>query len=274
MIEKGKKLMESIRSKIKNPVDPRKKLDFLLKATALFIGYLYIFVFQNTLHLTVEWISFEKLIEMSIVTIIILPLVHYIIVKPDPLQRSPSKKKAIAFFQNEFPSKFLLERCSRCIENKDSCKNYIEEKSFDHARYWFHDIFHGPIEKSNPAIINDTFKKGYTCKLIFALSKIFLISFIIGLLSLIIHHVYIFYQYENFYIEISALQVIFLLACVSFFILIRMLHKYDSNRPSGCWHAWREINRFHLGWLRDNEDFLVDLICKKNGNDKLFIERT
>ena len=266
--------MESKRIKIKNPVDPRKKLDRLLKFTVFFIGYLFVFVFQNTLHLTVDWVSLQKLLEMTAVTLIILPLIYYIIVKQDPLQRSPSKKKAIVFFQNEFPSKFLLERCSRCIENKDSCKNYIEEQSSDHARHWFHDILHGPIEKSNPAIINDTFKKGYTCKLVFALSKIFLISFIIGLLSLIIHHVYIFYIYESFYIEISALQVIFLLACVSFFILIRMLHKYDSDRPSGCWHAWREINRFHLGWLRDNEDFLVNLICKKNGNDKLFIEKT
>ena len=99
---------------------------------------------------------------LDLIATVIIPLIRYLIIRPDPLQRSPSKTKHIAFFQNEFPSAYILERCQRCHDNEEICENFITEESKTHIRIWMHEIFHGPIEKENPSIVNETYEKGYT----------------------------------------------------------------------------------------------------------------
>ncbi|MDH5694700.1 MAG: hypothetical protein OEZ47_16510 [Gammaproteobacteria bacterium] len=252
--------------------DPRKKLETLLVSSAFFIGYLYLYVYQSMLHINVKLVSFESLYQMPLVAGVILGLIHYIIVKPDPLQRSPSRRKAIRFFQKEFPSKYLLDRCNKCVEDRKSCANYIKEESFDHIRYWFYDIFHGPIEKEYPGIVKDTFAKGYTCKLLYYLSWVLGVFIALSIGTIMAHHLHL-YVLEQFKIDFTAPQVLFPLVCVGVLALIRLLNKSDEERPSGCWQAWRQINRIHVGWLRTHEDFLVDLICRAGGNDKQFRQK-
>lgn len=115
--------------------EPKTRLEWLLILCALIIGYFYIYAYQNILHIEVEFISLQTLIQIPIISIIVIPLIRYLFVKPDPLQRSPSKRRANRFFQNEFPSKYILERCQRCIEDEKSRPNYIKVQSYDHIRH-------------------------------------------------------------------------------------------------------------------------------------------
>jgi hypothetical protein len=209
---------------------------------------------------------------MPIIVSVIFPLIHYIIVKADPLQRSPSQGKTIKFFQNEFPSKYILERCQRCIENENSCPNFIRLGSYDHVRYWFQDIFHGAIEKEDSKRIKDTFEKGYVCKLMYYLSWIIFIFFLLALITLIFHHIYLYFI-DGFNFELTPLQILFPLTGIGIVILMKSLNKADNESPSGCWQAWREVNKIHVSWLKSKEDFLVRLICHANGGTKRFVQK-
>lgn len=252
--------------------DPKKRLERLLVVSTFIIGYFYLYVYQNMLHIGVKLVSFQTLIQMPLMALVIIPLIHHLIVKQDALQLSHSQRKPIRFFQNEFPSKYILERCERCIEKENSCPNYIKEESYAHRRYWFHHIFHGVIEREDPKRVKNTFEKGYTCKLLYYLSWILGIITALGIAVIAFHHVYLYFL-GKFKVDLTALQVLFPLVCVGIIIVIKKLNKPDESNPSGCWHAWREINRIHVSWLKSNEDFLIKLICQASGGTKRFKEK-
>jgi len=252
--------------------EPKRRLEWLLILCALVIGYFYIYVYQNILHIEVEFINLQTLIQIPAISVIVIPLIRYLLVKPDPLQRSPSKRQAIRFFQNEFPSKYILERCQRCIEDEKSCPNYIKAQSYDHIRHWFYDIFRGAIETEDPRRVRDTFEKGYSCKLLYYLTWILGFALAIAMITILYHHAYLFIK-EGWTVSITALQIFFPLACAGLIILIKIMNNPDESAPSGCWHAWREINRMHVSWLRSHDDLLVNLICHKGTGTKSFKER-
>lgn len=256
----------------KSVEEPKKKLEALLVLSAFLIGYIYIYIYQNMLHIEVEWIEFQTLIEIPLIAIIVIPSIHYLIAKLDPLQRSPSKRKSIRFFQNEFPSKYIKRRCERCIENERSCPNYIKNNSSAHIKYWFYDIFRGSMEKENPKMVENTFEKGYTCKLLYYLQWILGFFLALSLIIIVFHHLYL-YLFDETKIDLNTFQIFFPLVSGSIIILTYKLHNPDKSKPSGCWQAWREINRMHIEWLRENEDFLVNLICQAGGGTKRFRER-
>lgn len=260
-------------SKTAYPEAIKKRLERLLVISTLFTGYLYIYIYQNMFHIEVKLINLNSLIQMPLIALIIIPLIRYLIIKPDPLQRSPSKRKSIRFFQNEFPSKYLLERCERCIEDEKSCPNYIKAESYSHVRYWFNDIFHDKIEKENPRMVENTFEKGYFCKLLYYLSWVLCIFSILGIIIIVFHHIYLYYFFKEIKVDLTSLQILYPLVCISIIILIKRLNKLDANTPSGCWQAWREINRMHISWLGSHENFLINLICYDKGGTKRFKEK-
>lgn len=251
--------------------DPKNRLETLLVVCTVVVGYWYIYVYQNMLHVSVPLLDVKTLLKLSVMVIVVLPLIH-VLVKSDPLQRSPSQRKAIRFFQAEFPSGYLLRRCKRCAESQKTCPNYITPESHDHIRYWFHDIFHGPIEAQHPETVRETFEKGYTCKLWYYLTWVLGLMTVLAILTVAVHHVCL-YLFEQLVLEIHPLQVVFPLVCISVVIAIRFLNKVDEERPSGCWQAWRQVNRIHKGWLRQHENLLVSLICHAGQGTKRFKER-
>ena len=252
--------------------EPKRRLEWLSILCAFIIGYFYIYVYQDILHIEVKLVNLETLIQMPIIFIIVLPLIRYLLVKPDPLQRSPSKRRAIRFFQNEFPSKYILERCQRCVEDDQSCPNYIKEASRAHVRYWFYDILHGVIEAKDPSRVRDTFEKGYTCKLLYSLTWILGVAFAVAIMTILYHLVWLFIK-EGWTVNITSLQIIFPIVCVLVIALINIMNSSNENTPSGCWHAWREINRMHISWLRSHDDLLVDIICHEGTGTKTFKEK-
>ena len=168
--------------------DPRNRLTQLLVLSIVVTVYFYVYFYQNIFHIQVPLIGINTLIEMPIMVLVVIPLVKYLIVKPDPLQRSPSQRRPIRFFQNEFPSRYILERCQRCVEDENSCSNYIKAESYAHIRYWFNDIFHGAIEREDPKSVRDTFEKGYTCKLLYYLSWVLGIFCGLAIVTVAVYH--------------------------------------------------------------------------------------
>lgn len=265
-------MIDYLKARIKSIEDPKKRLELLLRLSTFVIAYFYTYVYQNMLHINIGFIGLHTLIQMPIIALVVLPLIHFIIIKSDPLQRSPRQWKPIRFFQNEFPSKYILERCRRCIENENSCPNYIKKESYAHLRHWFHHIFHGPIEREDARTVKDTFEKGYTCKLLYYLSWILFVFLLLAIGTVLFHHICL-YLFGELKLDLRASQILFALTCLGLIVLIKGLNKPDEKSPSGCWQAWREINRMHVSWLKSHEEFLVKLICQEAGGTKKFVEK-
>jgi hypothetical protein len=253
--------------------DPKATLTLLLDVVALLASYYFVYIYQNMLGLNIPFVSYETLIAMPIIAAVVIPLIHYLLVRSDPLQRSPRKGKSIRFFQSEFPSNYLLRRCERCVESPESCPNYISEDSKAHVSYWFDDIFHGPIEKEDPGAVRATFERGYTCKLIYYVTWILWLFVALSVIVMVIHHLRVGFSVGRFQYELTAQQVLSPILCILLIALLKVLHQPNPDAPSGCWQAWQEINRMHVHWMRQHEDYLVDLICRANDQDKSFRER-
>lgn len=267
-----KKFINSAITFIKIYTEPKGRLELLLILCAIAIGYFYIYIYQDILQIEVKLVNLQTLIQIPIISIIVIPLTKYLIVKPDPLQRSPSKRRAIRFFQNEFPSKHILERCQRCVEDNKSCPNYIEEATYAHVRYWFHSILHGAIEAEDRSRVRATFEKGYTCKLLYYLTWILGIAFVIAIMTILYHHAWLLIK-EGWTVSITSLQIIFPIVCALLIALISSMNSSNENTPSGCWQAWREINRMHISWLKSHDNLLVDIICHDGTGTKTFKEK-
>lgn len=251
--------------------DPRKRIECLIISSTIVAGYFYIYIHQNMLHIEIPLISYQTLITMPIVTLV-AALALYLFVKSDPLQRSPSNKKAIRFFQNEFPSKYILQRCDMCIEDESSCKNYIKPESFAHVRYWFKDIFHGIIEQQDPTSVTETFEKGYNCKLVYYLKWVMISLLVLSVLTATIHHIFLYFE-QALEFDFTNWQILFPVICIMIIVLITVLNRVDDVKPSGCWQAWRQINRMHVSWLKSNENILIGLICHNNEGTKHFVKK-
>lgn len=250
--------------------DPRQRLELLLNIVALLAGYYYFYIYQDVFNINVPLLSLKSLLAMPLIATVIIPLIRYLIIRPDPLQRSPSKTKHIAFFQNEFPSAYILERCQRCHDNEETCENFITEESKTHIRIWMHEIFHGPIEKENPSIVNETYEKGYTCKLMYYTSWIFFIFSIGSFLTILIPALTNYIFTHNFALNISRVKIISPVFMFIAMLLILYLNSANHDNPSGCWHAWREINRIHISWMKKNDDLLNKSVCQVNNANKEF----
>jgi hypothetical protein len=252
--------------------EPIKRLERLLICAGLFFGYSLLFVYQDKLGLGIPSLSLPELLAIPTVALLVIPLVRYCLVRADPLQRSASRSKAVRFFQGEFPSLYLLHRCQRCAEDSSSCPNYIAEPSLAHRRYWFQDVFHGPLKQEDPDNVRDTFEKGYTCKLVYGFMWILRIYAAIAVIVLIAHVVETRLLGLGVY-SLTPLQLLFPAVCLAALVLLGLMHRPDLRTPTGCWHAWREINRMHVEWMRQHEPYLVDLVCHSGRGTKTFRER-
>lgn len=252
--------------------EPIRRLERLLILGTTAIGYSFMYIYQNMFRIQVPLISFETLIQMPIIALIIFPFIRYIVIRPDPLQRSPSNKKAIRFFQSEFPSKYILERCERCRESEQTCSNFIKAESGAHIRHWFRNIFHKEIKREDERNIRGTYEKGYTCKVLYYSTWILGLFSAFALLTILFHYLYSFIVRKQEF-NLTPFQIIFPLSCIFVIFLINILNKPNMSSPSGCWHAWREINRTHISWLKSHEELLKDIICREGGGDKVFSPR-
>jgi hypothetical protein len=90
---------------------PKKKLERLLVLVSLLSTYYFLFIYQDVLGLEIPLLSLKSLVALPAISVVVIPLIRYVVVLPDPLQRSPSRNPTVRFFQEQFPSRYLLERC-------------------------------------------------------------------------------------------------------------------------------------------------------------------
>jgi hypothetical protein len=154
----------AIAQKIRNvalPSDPKARLQRLLNISAIIVGYFYVWTFQDFLRIHVAFIDLTTLLRLPIITIIVFPLVKSGYIKQDWLQRGRPSLKSVSFFQLQFPSLYIKERCNGCVESAQTCRNYITADSRDHTSYWLNQIF-PIIKRDHKDEAARTFEKGYT----------------------------------------------------------------------------------------------------------------
>lgn len=156
------------------PPSPKARLQRLLNVSAIVIGYFYVWTFQEFLRVQVAFIDVSTLLRLPIITLVVFPLVKYAYVKQDWLQRGQPHLKSVLFFQAQFPSLYIRDRCARCVETIQTCRNFIGPQSRDHNSYWLDHIF-PIIKKDQKEQATRTFERGYTCKLVFGLQVVLLI---------------------------------------------------------------------------------------------------
>jgi hypothetical protein len=254
------------------PTGPKQKLQRLLNVSAIVVGYFYVWTFQEFLGIKVAFIDVSTLLRLPIIAIVVYPLVKYAYVKQDWLQRGRPNIASVRFFQLQFPSLYIRDRCARCVETVQTCRNFIGPESRQHNSYWLDYIF--PIVKKNqPEQASRTFERGYICKLIFGLQAVLILFIFIAIATVGWRPVLHLIMRWPVTFSIAPKQIIFVLLCVLVAGLLRALNSPSMNSPTGCWHAWREINDAHKLWMKNNETTLVNAVCHAGGNNKSFVQR-
>jgi hypothetical protein len=271
-IDAGTSFVERSMAKLSSPNGAKRKLEALLGLRAFAAAYFYVWVYQEFLGLHLELIELKTLLRIPIISLVVFPLVYYLYVKPDPLQRAGWRSKPVVFFQSYMPSKYIRDRCQRCRETSATCRNFIGPDSFDHVTIWF-DIWRGFFAKDFKDLFEDTFERGYTCKLLFGLTLAMGFFGILGILTMAWGFIWNRLMHRALLSGFDPLHVIFVLVCAGIVLLIQVLNSPDTNKPSGCWHAWREINQGHILRLRQHDELLVEKVCHAGGNANTFRPR-
>src|SRR6266849_5492528 len=217
-------------------------------------------------------LNVSALLRLPIITLVVFPLVKYAYVKQDWLQRGRPHLKSVLFFQAQFPSLYIRDRCTRCVETVQTCRNFIGRQSRDHNSYWLDHIF-PIIKKDQKEQATRTFERGYTCKLVFGLQVVLLTFLVISAATMAWKPTLDLIMRRPVSVLYAAKHIIFILLCALAGGLLRALNSPDINSPTGCWHAWREINDAHKLWMRNNEPTLVNAVCHAGGNVKNFVQR-
>jgi len=250
---------------------PKRKLERLLVLIAFLSVYYYAFIYQDALGLAIPFLSLTSLLAIPVIGTVVIPLIKYTIIRPDPLQRSSRSNQSIRFFQAQFPSRYLLERCDRCKETKETCPAFLREEGGEYRNIWFKGFFNKRILEEDPGLVESTFEKGYTCKLIFYIQGIARWFIIFSVLALIIKQVFQFVSEGRVVFDATALQLISPIVALLVILVLGYNNKPDLKNPTGCWHAWQEINQMNIAWMKNHEAELNSVVCKRKGDDKEFI---
>jgi hypothetical protein len=251
----------------------KARLEILLGLSTFAAAYLYVWVYQDFLGIRVAFVDFSALLRVSIISTVVFPLVHYLYVKPDPLQWANWKFRSVRFYQLQFPSLYIRDRCQRCLETVATCRNFMGPDSRDHTTYWFDGIWRPIIATGFRGNFERTFERGYTCKLVFGVQLAMVFFSALALITMSWKPLYRWVVQKPVFPSFESPHFLFVLVCFGMILLIRSLNTPDPGNPSGCWKAWREVNDGHKLWLRNNDNVLVDVVCHAGGNTKVFRSR-
>lgn len=259
-------------AKLRTPLTPRARLEWLQSVVVVMLTGLTLSVYQDVFGFRFGFKELWSTVELPVFAVVILPYITYVVVRSDPLRHLRTRFGPVKFYQEQFPSSYLVRRCESCHE-EPACCNGLRKRNGDYVNYWFDELFHGSLEQLRPVSIHDTFEIGYTCKLVFA-SQCLLGVF--AAFSLIIAA----YDVTNrsilagrFVLHLSSAQMAMPFMLFLFAWVIYALNKPDPANPTGCWAAWKEVNNGHRVWMRDHDDDLVRIVCHARGNGLTFRPR-
>lgn len=182
----------------------------------------------------------NTLVESHALALLIL-LIMPLLFAADPLQFADSNKDQDAkFFQEQLPSRYLMQKFSLDKKRAES--------------YWF-GIFNKWADTSHPQHERHerTFEVGFTCRLIYFL-KLWLPRFGLFAAMALLVNASIPRLQDNVPYEILYIAVI----GVTFFWILTT-HRPNISNPTGVWNRWEQINYLHKVWIDDNAPTLQDL---------------
>lgn len=236
-------------------------------------------------------ISFAILSYQTVVYFFASFIVSIVIDSRDILQYGRGWLIESDFFQRQFPSGYLLDRCEKC-KIRTSCSNPLNKGNF--VSTWFC-LFNEYIPNYVRSIVLTT---GYLCRIAFYTHIFSLLFFYLGLLYPLISHLRGDFSFWNFAysgVLLIVLEAVYFTNNVSeegtkwyslFFhalnparlfiaggLILGILRQKRANdelttdkvsiEAKGLWPRWKRYNDVQIRWMELNEPLLIEKICKQ-----------
>lgn len=236
-------------------------------------------------------ISFEILSYQTVAYFFASLIVSIVIDSRDVLQYGRGWLKEADFFQSQFPSRYLLDRCEKC-KVKTSCPNPLSESNY--ITTWFY-FFNEHIPNYLRSIILTT---GYLCRIAFYTHLFSLFFFYIGLLYPLTSFLKGDFSFGTFTysgILLIILEAVFLSNSIGkkgekwyslFFraldptrlrittgLILGFLNRRSRHAESkeseadidarGLWPRWQRYNEVQVRWMEINEPLLTEKVCRQ-----------
>lgn len=251
-----------------------------------FVVLLYVLV-ALLLHIP---ISYDILSYQTVAYFFAALIVSMIIDSRDVIQYSRGWLAEADFFQRQFPSRYLLDRCERC-EAKPSCSNRLSESNYITTWFYFFN------EHIPDYLRNAVLTAGYLCRVVFYVHLFSLLFFYLGMLYPLISYCsgdFSFWSFAYSGILLIILEGVYFPNSVGrsgerWFLFFRALNParfiitaclvlgflnlkrkgaelgmdISDLEAKGVWRRWKTYNGVEVRWMEINEPLLTEKICKQ-----------
>lgn len=218
-------------------------------------------------------------------------IVSMIIDSRDVIQYSRGWLAEADFFQRQFPSRYLQDRCAKC-EMEHSCSNRLSESNYITTWFYFFN------EHIPDYLRNAVLTAGYLCRVVFYVHLFSLLFFYLGMLYPLISYfsgAFSFWTFAYSGILLIVVEAIFFPNsvgkkgegwCSLFFralnparlfiavgLVLGFLNRQrqgaelrvdiSNYKASGVWPRWKRYNEVEVRWMEINEPLLTEKICKQ-----------
>jgi len=228
-------------------------------------------------------ISFDILSYQTIGYFFASLVVSIVIDSRDVLQYGSGWLREADYFQRQFPSRYLLDRCTKC-KTKSSCSKPLVEANY--LSTWFY-FFNEYVPSYARSIVLTT---SYLCRVVFYTHLFSLLFFYVGLSYPLISYFKEGFSFLTFIysgILLIVLEVVFFSNNVRkkgerrYLLFFRALNptrlfvtiglilgffnpkktKEDEVEAKGFWLRWKGHNKTQIRWMEINEPLLTEKIC-------------
>ena len=250
-------------------------------------GY-FVFLLYVWLALLLNFpISFYVLSYQTVIYFFASLITSIVIDSRDILQYGRGWLREADFFQSQFPSRYLLDRCNKCKE-KPSCSNFESFISeYNYINTWFY-FFNEYVPNYVKSIVLTT---GYLCRVAFYTHLFSLFFFYLGLsyplvayfkgafsystfiysgILLIILEAVFFSNnigkekerwYSLFFRALSPTRLLWTTGLILGFLKSKSPKDEKGIEARGLWPRWKRYNDVQIRWMEINEPLLTEKIC-------------
>lgn len=243
--EVAPKLPKEIRDLLgKIGITTKRELRFFTAVVIFFPALIFVHLFVVPFteeYLRFHWITYP-------LGYIILTLLEFIIFSSDTLyERHDRINKYAKAFQLYWPSSYVAEKFNVPLVKADYC--------------WFQHVFNhwqNPSHQMKPQH-ERTLKRGYSCRLFYYFFKFLEFLIYISVFSFIAWRVLERFYPEYIKTEQNVLwQLIFIVAIVVIYIIMKKGNSVNLSRLRGVWYRYGEINKMHRKWIEENIQSIDD----------------
>jgi hypothetical protein len=234
-------------------------------------------------------ISFDVLSYDTVAFFFASLVVSVVIDSRDVIQYSQGWLEEADFFQHQFPSRYLLDRCGKC--ETEPCSNRLSKSNYINTWFFFFN------EHIPEYLRNAVLSTGYLCRVVFYGHLFSLLFFYLGMLYPLISYfrgVFSFWTFtypgimliitEGLYLANNVSRKgkgwpLFLRALNPARLLITaglvfglLKHQRQGAEPGmilsdleakGLWPRWKTYNEVEVRWMEMNEALIREKVCKE-----------